>query len=1033
MKAPCFVATFLLISTFFATVCTWATSFQEQEVAPLAEMATIPGPLRSFLRMAGISQQVPPQDVLPLLARNVLIHGYRGWQDNPAPTEFLVLLSRYVEQARELTKLASADGVIRVSNCDQAPPLLRILGYRFRQGCGTALEAANPERAFLTIDAGFPLVDLEEDLHAGKPFIYSFPSSPVPVMFRESDWTSIRGVKAKTILDALLEDPAVARLYVAFSHIDPETSVALKRSPGLGGLMPVSATLDFYGAHIVSRSGRISVPGGAPAEPAWKDLVGASTTSTGEFVLGLLSKDKGWLAAYFDALSRSSHAEQAYFSEPHRLRRFYESLRGRDPTPEAYKGVFRPGSGLLLLVSRLRLEAGEAQVPGNLEVWKEIFRQKSDSKIVRNLGKHPGNWTTADQLVEALFAASRVETDSGPLQIYLTVSELDAARSPGHRLTPETVRLLANKYEKFSDQYLIFSEFPDLDNGSIVRFLAIAEGLDRIRDQDLRGNALGTFQSNVGLWQIFVRQGEIPKESLNGAWQQVIAPFGGISSATQLFDAGRGSLRGLLEATTGKPSFSQDEIIDLLAGPQQSSSEARQVHEELAMKLRADLDGQRLVSLDTILALGQELDNAARTGSASALATPLAGELREFEMPRPIFSRSERTEWATGTYADRHTDAEMHTDLAKLIKSHPSAEQLAKTRGELAPFLRDTLVGLNYAYYEPPGAQVLHHNPLLVRSHDFAAQTVSGLPSVWRTPQLFGVGSPAGGGAHLVGSLANLPYVLAEAEEDFIAPQNLQALIWKETASVLLSEASLSRWWNVSRNELHAVALYQQAGEELVMAAAKNEQLHDKVLTILEERITPARMRLLETAVRGGNLAEAPSLIMPADTFYLEAEFHQRFSDYGDSGPAGKELAVLAREHPAEVGWSRLSRDFGVPHPSLAQSYARELLNVPPFPACEGYGSRLLAESWDSNYLYWARLADGMGYSPVMLNELVPTLTHRMVENIFATDPEDWPALLRALRQTGEEFRRGKLALSPPKSTISQTMDSFVMKTNSDW
>lgn len=1024
MKAPGSVTTFLLISTFFGTACTWATPFQETEVAPVeGGTVTIPGPLRSFLRMAGISQQIRPQEVLPLLARNVVTHGYQGWQDNPGPpTEFLVLLSRYVQQARELTKLAGADAVIRVSNCDQAPPLLHILGYRFRRGCGTPLEAANPERAFLTIDAGFPLVDLEEDLHAGKPFTYPFPSSPVPVLFRESDWTSIRGVKAKTILDALLEDPALARLYVALSHIDPETRVALKQSPGLSGLMPVSATLDFYGAHIVSRSGRISVPGGAPAEPAWKDLVGASTASPGEFVPRLLSKDEGWLAAYFDALSRSSHAEQAYFTEPHRLRRFYEALRGRDPTPEAYKGVFRPDPALLLLVSRLRLgPAGEAQVPGNLEVWREIFRQKSDSKIVRNLGKHAGNWKTADQLVEALFAASRVETDSGPLHIYLMVSELDAERSPEHRLTPETVRLLANKYGKFSDQYLIFSEFPDLDNGSIVRFLAIAEGLDRIRDQDLRGNAIGTFQSNVGLWQILVRQGQIPKESLNGAWQQVIAPFGGISSATQLFDAGRVSLRGVLVATTGKPSCSQDEIMDLLAGPQQSSTEARQVHEELAKKLRADLDGQRLVSLDTILALGQELDNAARTGSASAVATSLAGELREFEMPRPIFSRSERSEWATGIYDDRHTDTEMHTDLAKLIRSHPSTEQLAKARGELAPFLRDTLVGLNYAYYEPPGAQMLRHNPLLVRSHDFAGQTVSGLTTVWRTPQLFGVGSPAGGGAHLVGSLANLPYVLAEAEEDFIAPENVQALIWKETVSVLLTEATLSRWWNVSRNELHAVALYQQAGEELVMASAKNEQLHDKVLTILEERMTPARMWLLETALRGGNPAEVLWLLMPADTFYLEAEFRQRFSDDGDPGPAGKELAALTREQPAEVRWSRLSQDFGVPHPSLAQSYARELLNVPPFPVCQGYGSLLLAESWDSNYLYWARLADGMGYSPVMLNELVPTLTHRMVENIFATEPDDWAALLRALRQTGEEFRHGKLALLPPKSTISQT------------
>jgi hypothetical protein len=45
-----------------------------------------------------------------------------------------------------------------------------------------------------------------------------------------------------------------------------------------------------------------------------------------------------------------------------------------------------------------------------------------------------------------------------------------------------------------------------------------------------------------------------------------------------------------------------------------------------------------------------------------------------------------------------------------------------------------------------------------------------------------------------------------------------------------------------------------------------------------------------------------------------------------------------------------------------------------------------------------------------MLNRLVPELTHRMVEKIFASDFEDWPALLRAMRETGEEFRQGKIA-----------------------
>jgi hypothetical protein len=84
------------------------------------------------------------------------------------------------------------------------------------------------------------------------------------------------------------------------------------------------------------------------------------------------------------------------------------------------------------------------------------------------------------------------------------------------------------------------------------------------------------------------------------------------------------------------------------------------------------------------------------------------------------------------------------------------------------------------------------------------------------------------------------------------------------------------------------------------------------------------------------------------------------------------------------------------------------------------YSSRLLAETWDSNNLYWARLADEKGYSPVMLNLLVPELTRRMVEKIFATDFEDWPALLRATRETGEEFRQGKIVALSRNDSFSQ-------------
>ena len=94
-------------------------------------------------------------------------------------------------------------------------------------------------------------------------------------------------------------------------------------------------------------------------------------------------------------------------------------------------------------------------------------------------------------------------------------------------------------------------------------------------------------------------------------------------------------------------------------------------------------------------------------------------------------------------------------------------------------------------------------------------------------------------------------------------------------------------------------------------------------------------------------------------------------------------------------------------------------LNTKPVPTFLNYSSRLLAESWDSNNLYWARLADEMGYPPVMLNLLVPQLTLRMVEKTFASHLEDWPAMLRAMRETGLEFRQGKVAALQKNSAAS--------------
>jgi len=69
--------------------------------------------------------------------------------------------------------------------------------------------------------------------------------------------------------------------------------------------------------------------------------------------------------------------------------------------------------------------------------------------------------------------------------------------------------------------------------------------------------------------------------------------------------------------------------------------------------------------------------------------------------------------------------------------------------------------------------------------------------------------------------------------------------------------------------------------------------------------------------------------------------------------------------------------------------------------------------------LYWARLADEAGQSPVTLHHLVPELTHRMVEKIFASEFEDWPAILRAMRNAGEDYRQSKAQAERANQTAS--------------
>ncbi len=487
----------------------------------------IPGPLRSFARMAALSPDSSLDDVLPSLARNVVINGYRAYQANDAleQTEFLSLILRYLSQARELEKLAGPTKVIHIQQCEsqETGVLLRVIGFRMRGACGAdlVLETINASRAFLTTDSGFPLGELELALRTNRPFSIDYTPTRVPLLYTRDYWQPARD-RGYEFVDYLISDPSLARLYVGISKVDPETAEILRQAMPAPRLKLYAHVLDFFGSMFEIRNGKAIVPGGARSEKTWADLNGVSPEKGSEFFQRLLAQDDGWLASYFDALSRIGGPVQDYLTNPQRLERFYQAIRGKVTTPGPARPVFRSNTDMLLLTTRLRLDPdGKPHLPGGLETWKHLFSDapqgtKSDPKIK----KDAAGWKEPDQVLEALFGMSRRMADNEHLRIFMALTDLDRHRT--QPLPPDVMETLARKYSTMSAQYPMLAESPELSGTSILKFIAAAERIADIGSQTRRADSAGILQGLLGLWQIFVRQGTLPADQADPTFSAIV-------------------------------------------------------------------------------------------------------------------------------------------------------------------------------------------------------------------------------------------------------------------------------------------------------------------------------------------------------------------------------------------------------------------------------------------------------------------------------------------------------------------------------
>ena len=191
-------------------------------------------------------------------------------------------------------------------------------------------------------------------------------------------------------------------------------------------------------------------------------------------------------------------------------------------------------------------------------------------------------------------------------------------------------------------------------------------------------------------------------------------------------------------------------------------------------------------------------------------------------------------------------------------------------------------------------------------------------------------------------------------------------------------------------------------GESMVAESAFDPAVRERFSTSLSRCTAPARARRVEDLISAGKVMAATDQVMPSELFAVAAEAVRA----GDQSLLASEIRRLATDQSTEVNYPAVARLFGTPKPTLSNSYRPELLNLRTFPTLMGYSSRIMAETWESNLLYYAALADEIHAQPSQLNLLIPSWTQQTVEKIFATHLEDWPALLRSLRAVGEDVRQ---------------------------
>ncbi len=979
----------------------------------------VPGGLDALSFIAHGKPKTAPESFFTEYCRAVVQH--TSTLDAKQNKAYAEAIQQHFQRIATLDGMGKRDGnrlILTLSLSDnkskhRAEQILNVLGVKLRANKSEVTlqrgkKSSQAERQETTAALAVDEVGLLETLQAGKPFTLEITSDWARVYPNERIWRETFFPKEKLyggFAEAVAHTPRLAKLYVGLSAVGEPAVEALFAGVGLKTLYNKYADpLSSYSSALAVQGKRVVVPGGAGAEAAWAQLVGANPAAPPGFFKALLEKDDGRILAFFFTLAQIDAAHQRFFTLSHtRLSRFYQ-LFAETAAPQIAAGHMTRDTGFIEFLRDIPLDGdGSVNFPGAAEIWMVAKGTTRSSSSTAKLLKKASRAAAPDEEDEVLIRMARTRYQNrgerhSELDNFIAVSRIDA-----HRATPlegDAALNLAQHFGTTGAAYPYFTILTVLETRHFELFFSVLETL-RTHDRLDANLALGELHGLIELLCLLRKQDLLSDENAAVIFRSLCERFLAARAPGDRAAASLDVLRQILAAGKNRRAEASpdEQWREWLAGS--SAPVHFAIHGKL---LSADpakartRDFQRVLELQKVPSLS-DLLNLYEATRRLAAGQPAAEQIRVIEaaaarmpavdLPKALKLTGKEKEYLRrfDPAALRKTAQQLHQKTSKQKANPKDLEKLAaEMLSHLQPQVTLAISGLIYAYHLAPEDLILSEDALLLRKHRYLEFTSGYGDAMMIAASRFVAGEGSTAGSHFAGGFAQFSKVAGAAGVYMKAG----GAGTESTFGAQIGTLRDTSWKLLNEGDLRLLSLRIQVAREWVVQSAMRPDLFADLSESTLGLLSLARRADLLSGLTARSWKQVWETVTLSDLYFLGEGFLSRYPKDPWPSPLVQALRAAASRsdgsHLQMLGAVPVEL-FGCSHPHL-QAGA-------PYEEYERYlMPDKIAERTAEFKIYLAYVADQAGVPAGALGQVAESLALTILRNAHMSDPHDWRSVI---------------------------------------